>query len=85
MSVRTEIVAGSPADFMAVQHVAASGSQVEIGRVLAEQARRTYGWTPSPADSVKAPATGRSTSRACKAQPMCSASTSSPTRSTWTA
>ena len=54
MSVRTEIVAGSTADFMAVQHVAASGTQGEIGRALAEQARRTYGWTPQPADPVKA-------------------------------
>jgi hypothetical protein len=54
MSVRTEIVAGSTADFMTVQHVAASGTQVEIGRALAEQARNTYGWAPRPADPVKA-------------------------------
>jgi hypothetical protein len=54
MSLTTEIVAGSSTDFMAVRHVSVSGSQVEIGRALAEQARRTYGWTPAPADRVKA-------------------------------
>ena len=54
MSVTTEIVAGSSTDFMAVRHVTASGSQVEIGRALAEQARRVYDWAPVPADRVKA-------------------------------
>jgi acyl-CoA:6-aminopenicillanic acid acyl transferase len=49
-----EIAAGGGADFMTVQHVTASGSQAEIGRALAEQARRAYGWTPQPADPVKA-------------------------------
>ena len=47
-SVRSEIVAGSTADFMLVRHVSASGSQAEIGRVLAEEARSTYGWAPVP-------------------------------------
>ncbi|GAA1189601.1 C45 family autoproteolytic acyltransferase/hydolase [Pseudonocardia alaniniphila] len=47
-SVRSEIVAGSTADFMLVRHVSASGSQAEIGRVLAEEARSTYGWSPVP-------------------------------------
>ncbi|MHA6617429.1 C45 family autoproteolytic acyltransferase/hydolase [Pseudonocardia sp. DLS-67] len=54
MPVTTQIVAGGGTDFMTVQHVTASGSQVEIGRALAEQARRVYGWTPRPADPVKA-------------------------------
>jgi hypothetical protein len=54
MPVTTEIVAGSSTDFMAVQHVTASGSQIEIGRALASQARLAYGWTPAPADRVKA-------------------------------
>lgn len=54
MSSTTSIVAGSSTDFMAVRHLDAAGSQVEIGRVLAEQAQRTYGWTPVPADRAKA-------------------------------
>lgn len=54
MPATTEIVAGSSNDFMAVRHVTASGSQVEIGRALAQQARLAYGWTPAPADRVKA-------------------------------
>ena len=54
MSVTTSIVAGGNTDFMAVRHVSASGSQSEIGRALAEQARRTYSWTPAPADRTKA-------------------------------
>ena len=58
MSVTTGIVAGgspgSSTDFMAVRHVTASGSQADIGRALAAEARRTYGWTPAPADPVKA-------------------------------
>jgi hypothetical protein len=54
MPVTTEIVAGGDAYFMAVHHVTASGSQTEIGRALAEQARRVHGWRPQPADPVKA-------------------------------
>jgi hypothetical protein len=54
MSVTSEIVAGSSTGFMAVRHVTASGSQVEIGRALARHAGLTYGWTPAPADRVKA-------------------------------
>ncbi|MCG5219407.1 C45 family autoproteolytic acyltransferase/hydolase [Streptosporangium sp. KLBMP 9127] len=54
MPVTTEIVAGGDTDFMAVRHVTASGGQAEIGRALAEQARLAYGWTPVPADRVKA-------------------------------
>jgi predicted choloylglycine hydrolase len=54
MTVTTEIVAGSSADFMAVPHVTASGSQVEIGRAFAAQARRVFDWTPVPVDPVKA-------------------------------
>jgi hypothetical protein len=49
VSVTTGIVAGGNADFMTVQHVMASGSQADIGRTLAVEARRTYGWTPAPA------------------------------------
>jgi hypothetical protein len=54
MPVTTEIVAGGSTDFMTVQHVHASGSQADIGRALALEAQRTYGWTPAPADPVKA-------------------------------
>jgi Acyl-coenzyme A:6-aminopenicillanic acid acyl-transferase len=54
MSVTTEIVAGGNADFMTVRHVTASGSQADIGRALAAEARRTYGWAPAPADPRKA-------------------------------
>ncbi|GAA1319608.1 C45 family peptidase [Pseudonocardia xinjiangensis] len=54
MPVTTEIVAGSSTDFMAVRHVTASGSQVEIGRALAAQARLAYDWAPVPANRVKA-------------------------------
>jgi Acyl-coenzyme A:6-aminopenicillanic acid acyl-transferase len=54
MTVTTELVAGGTADFMAVRHLTASGSQADIGRALAVEAQRTYGWTPAPADPVKA-------------------------------
>jgi hypothetical protein len=54
MPVTTEIVAGGSTDFMTVRHLTASGSQVEIGRALAEQARLAYGWAPVPADRIKA-------------------------------
>jgi hypothetical protein len=54
MPVTTKIVAGGSTDFMTVQHVTASGSQADIGRALALEAQRTYGWTPEPADPVKA-------------------------------
>ncbi|MGH8965285.1 MAG: C45 family autoproteolytic acyltransferase/hydrolase [Actinomycetes bacterium] len=55
MTVTTEIVAGGSDDFMTVPHVVVSGSQAEIGRALAEQARWAYGWTPvAAADPVQA-------------------------------
>lgn len=54
MPVTTEIVAGAGTDFMTVRHVTASGSQADIGRALAVEAQHTYGWTPAPADPVKA-------------------------------
>ncbi|TWF78472.1 acyl-CoA:6-aminopenicillanic acid acyl transferase [Pseudonocardia hierapolitana] len=54
MTVTTEIVAGGSADFMTVRHVVASGRQADIGRALALEAQRAYGWTPAPADPVKA-------------------------------
>lgn len=54
MTVTSEIVAGRSADLMTVQHVTASGSQADIGRALAVEAGRTYGWAPAPADPRKA-------------------------------
>lgn len=54
MPVTSEIVAGGDTDFMTVPHLTATGSQVEIGRAYAEQARRVYDWTPISADPVKA-------------------------------
>jgi hypothetical protein len=54
MPVTTEVVAGGGAEFMTVHHITASGSQSEIGRALAEQARRVYDWSPQRADPVKA-------------------------------
>jgi hypothetical protein len=54
MPVTHEIVAGGGDDFLTVPHLTATGSQVEIGRAYAEQARRVFGWTPVPADRVKA-------------------------------
>ena len=54
MPVTRQIAAGGDADFMTVPHLTATGSQVEIGRAFAEQARRVFGWTPEPADRVKA-------------------------------
>jgi acyl-CoA:6-aminopenicillanic acid acyl transferase len=54
MPVTTRVVAGGDADFMTVRHVTASGSEAGIGRALAAEAQRTYGWTPAPADPVKA-------------------------------
>ncbi|HLU53869.1 MAG TPA: C45 family peptidase [Pseudonocardia sp.] len=54
MHVTVETVAGDSGDFMTVRHITVSGSQADIGRALAVEARRTYGWTPAPADPVKA-------------------------------
>lgn len=54
MPVISTIVAGGDSDFMTVPHLTATGSQVEIGRAYAEQARRLYDWTPVRADPVKA-------------------------------
>ena len=53
------IVAGGPTDFMTVRHVVAGGSQVTIGRALAEQAKSVYGWSPVAADRTKARARRR--------------------------
>ncbi|MEV4174152.1 C45 family peptidase [Nonomuraea sp. NPDC049709] len=44
-------VAGSKDDFQLVTHLTLTGSQVEIGRTLTEEARR-LGWAPAPADPV---------------------------------
>jgi hypothetical protein len=54
MPVTTATVAGGSADLMTVTQVTATGSQAAIGRALAAEARRTYGWTPAPADPRKA-------------------------------
>ncbi|MFB9902981.1 C45 family autoproteolytic acyltransferase/hydolase [Allokutzneria oryzae] len=54
MGVRNETVAGSDADFMVVRELTVDGDQVEIGRVLAREAARAYGWRPEPADREKA-------------------------------
>ncbi|MBB4934914.1 hypothetical protein F4561_005808 [Lipingzhangella halophila] len=43
------MVAGGPDDFMTVNHLTVSGSHADIGRALAEEARRAYGWRPQPA------------------------------------
>jgi hypothetical protein len=45
--MRHELVSG---EFMTVRHLAVSGGQAEIGRVLAQEARDSYGWRPLPAD-----------------------------------
>ncbi|GAA1295187.1 hypothetical protein GCM10009609_75810 [Pseudonocardia aurantiaca] len=58
-SVHRDVVAGSAADFMLVRRVVAAGSQVEIGRALAEEARAAYGWAPVPADRTLARARRR--------------------------
>lgn len=50
MNVTRELVAGGTGEFMTVRHLTVSGSQAEIGRVLAEEARDHYGWRPLPAD-----------------------------------
>lgn len=50
MTKTDNVVAGGPGDFMTVRHLNLSGSHAEIGLALAEEARRTYGWRPGPAD-----------------------------------
>lgn len=50
--MKRELVAGGPGEFMTVRHLTVSGSQAEIGRVLAEEARDHFGWRPLPADPV---------------------------------
>lgn len=42
-------IAGSGDDFQLVRHITVRGDQVEIGRMLAEEALR-LGWAPQPAD-----------------------------------
>lgn len=44
-------VAGGKDDFQLVTHLTLTGSQVEIGRALTEEARR-LGWAPTPADPI---------------------------------
>ncbi|PRX70043.1 acyl-CoA:6-aminopenicillanic acid acyl transferase [Nonomuraea fuscirosea] len=44
-------VAGGKNDFQLVRHLTLAGGQVEIGRALAEEARR-LGWAPTPIDPV---------------------------------
>jgi hypothetical protein len=43
------IVAGGPSDFMTVRSLVVRGSQFEIGRALAMEARR-HGWGPEEAE-----------------------------------
>ncbi|SDN69831.1 C45 family peptidase [Allokutzneria albata] len=50
MAVQKDIIAGTNADFMIVRELTVSGEQEEIGRALAEEAARSYGWRPVPAD-----------------------------------
>jgi Acyl-coenzyme A:6-aminopenicillanic acid acyl-transferase len=52
MTIHRETIAGGPGSFMTVDHLTVSGSQTEIGRLLAEEARTSYGWRPVPADPV---------------------------------
>ncbi|RZQ63816.1 C45 family autoproteolytic acyltransferase/hydolase [Amycolatopsis suaedae] len=60
MTVQQQTVAGGGAgDFMTVTHLTVRGSQTEIGRVLAEHARDSYGWQPRPAEPVLAGARRR--------------------------
>lgn len=54
MTLNRERIAGGPDDFMEVVHLTVDGSQVEIGRALAAEARQRYGWTPVPADPTMA-------------------------------
>lgn len=49
MTTQREILAGGPEKFMTVRNLTLAGSQAEIGRALAEEARERYGWRPVPA------------------------------------
>nr|BFE86820.1 hypothetical protein GCM10020093_094210 [Planobispora longispora] len=46
----TSVIAGGPDDFMTVRYLTVRGSQREIGRALAEEARAVSRWAPQPAD-----------------------------------
>ncbi|GGS79658.1 hypothetical protein GCM10010156_43010 [Planobispora rosea] len=46
----TSIIAGGPDAFMTVRYLTVRGSQREIGRALAEEARAVSRWVPQPAD-----------------------------------
>lgn len=43
-------VAGSAHDFQLVRHLTIAGSQFDLGRALAEEARERLGWAPQPTD-----------------------------------
>ncbi|MFD1933815.1 MULTISPECIES: C45 family autoproteolytic acyltransferase/hydolase [Nonomuraea] len=45
-------IAGSENDFQLVRHLTVRGSQFDIGRSLAEEARTRAGWAPRPADQT---------------------------------
>jgi hypothetical protein len=47
LTVREQVVAGSPDDFMIVRHLVLEGSNFEIGEHLAKIARERFGVTPS--------------------------------------
>ena len=52
--VRRRVIAGGPDDFMTVCHLEVRGSQFEIGKALASEARDHFGWfPPRAADPVR--------------------------------
>ncbi|MEV0424598.1 C45 family peptidase [Streptosporangium canum] len=46
------VVAGGHRDFMTVRHMVLRGSQEQIGRALAEEARANAGWRPTETDPL---------------------------------
>ncbi|MET9336369.1 C45 family peptidase [Nonomuraea sp. NPDC003804] len=45
-------IAGGEDDFQLVRHLTVRGSQFEIGKALAQEARTRSGWAPGPADQT---------------------------------
>jgi hypothetical protein len=52
-AISRRAVAGGPGDFMTVHELRVAGSQAAIGRALAAEAQRYFGWTPAPADPLR--------------------------------
>src|SRR5438105_7930952 len=50
--VRRTVVAGGPSEFMTVVHLVARGSQLDIGRALAEESGAQFAPPPVPVDPV---------------------------------